>query len=319
MLQKILSNYRNYLDYFFTQLDISEAEKILKIFQDCQGTLIFTGVGKSGYVAKKIAVTMTSTGTKALFLSPTDALHGDIGIVSKGDVFVIFSKSGESEEVLNLIPYLRNKGITLVAIVSNSRSRLCRACDAYILLPLKRELCPLDMVPTTSTTIQMIFGDVLAVALMELKNFNKNDYALNHPAGSIGKRIVMKVKDLMLTGNKVPLCSPEDKLIDVLVELSNKQCGCILVTDKDLILIGIFTDGDLRRSLQTKKDQVLETPMSQIMTKKPRWISPDILALEAMHQMESDQKHPITVLPVLDENHKVLGIIKMHDIVQSGI
>lgn len=319
MLEKILSNYKNYLEYFFSQLNLAEAEKILKIFQNCSGTLFFSGVGKSGYVAKKIAVTMTSTGTKALFLSPVDALHGDIGIVSPGDVFVMLSKSGESEELLNLIPYLRNKGITLVGIVSNPKSRLCKACDTSICLPLKRELCSLDMVPTTSTTIQMIFGDTLAVAMMEYKSFNKNDYALNHPAGSIGKRIMLKVRDLMLTGDKIPLCRPDDKLINVLVELSKKQCGCVLITNQDLELLGIFTDGDLRRGLQSKKDHILETSMSQIMTTAPKWISPDVLVMDAIYEMESDQKHPITVLPVLDENHKVLGIIKMHDIVQSGI
>jgi arabinose-5-phosphate isomerase len=319
MLQEILLNSKNYLDFFFEHLDLAQAEKILKVFQECRGTLFFTGVGKSGYIAKKVAVTFTSTGTRALFLSPTDALHGDIGIVDSGDVFVIYSKSGESEEALNLIPYLRNKGIIIVGIASNPKSRLSKACDFFIELPLKKELCPFDLVPTTSTTIQLIFGDILAVALMKAKNFTQDDYALNHPAGAIGKKIVLKVRDLMLKGTDIPLCFPEDKLKDILVELSNKKCGCVLVVDHQQVLKGIFTDGDLRRALQAMGTELFDTQISQIMSKEPRWIAPDVLAYEAVRAMEADQKRPITVLAVLDEMHRVLGLIKMHDIVQSGI
>jgi len=319
MLQEILLNSKSYIDFFFEHLDLSKADKILKVFQECQGTIFFTGVGKSGYIAKKVAVTFTSTGTKALFISPTDALHGDIGIVNPGDIFVIYSKSGESEEALNLIPYLRNKGILIIGIASNPKSRLSKASDFFIELPLKKELCPFDIVPTTSTTIQLIFGDALAVALMKSKNFTKDEYALNHPAGAIGKKIVMKVKDLMLKGTDIPLCFPQDKLKDILVELSDKKCGCVLVVDHQQVLKGIFTDGDLRRALQVKGADLFETPISQIMSKEPKWITSDVLAFEAVRAMEADQKRPITVLAVLDEGHRVLGLIKMHDIVQSGI
>ncbi|CCB85066.1 MULTISPECIES: KpsF/GutQ family sugar-phosphate isomerase [Parachlamydia] len=319
MLKDLFAHAKNYLDYFFSHLDMQKSEKVLEICQNCKGVLIFTGVGKSGYVAKKVAATMTSTGTRALFLSPTDALHGDIGIVTSDDVFLILSKSGETDELLNLMPCLRNKGATIIGIVSNAKSRLAKACDIFIELPLQKELCPFDLVPTTSTTIQMIFGDVLAVELMTHKNFSKDQYGLNHPAGTIGKRVNVKVKDLMLTGSAIPICYPENKLVDILVELSNKKCGCVLIVDNQFILKGIFTDGDLRRALQKNGVQVLETPIGQIMSQKPQLITPDVLAFEAMRQMESDQKHPITVLPVVDDNHKVVGLIKMHDLVQSGI
>jgi len=210
--------------------------------------------------------------------------------------------------------------VKLVAIISNSDSRLAKACDVVMELPLEKELCPFDMVPTTSTEIQMIFGDALAVALMQKKAFGLDDFAENHPAGRIGKRITLRVKDLMLKDQAIPLCHPEDKLVDILVpELSNKQCGCVLVVDDEGVLEGIFTDGDLRRALEKEGGKVLDLPMGKIMAESPRFIRPSELALAAMEEMEGDQKHPITVLPVVDDQNKVVGIIKMHDIVQSGL
>jgi arabinose-5-phosphate isomerase len=264
-------------------------------------------------------VTMTSTGTKALYLSPTNALHGDIGMITDKDILVLVSKSGESEELLNFIPFLRNRGVYMIALVSNPSSRLAKSCDFVMNLPLERELCPFDLVPTTSTTVQMIFGDMLAVALMNLKNYSLDKYALNHPAGRIGKRTMVKVKDLMLVGTDIPFCSTKNNLRTTLVELSNKRCGCVLIVDENRHLLGIFTDGDLRRALQSRGANVLEIAMDQLMTKTARWIGPDDLAWVAMQKMESDQKNAITVLPVIDDEKKVVGLIKMHDIVQAGI
>lgn len=318
MLKELIDSKRQYINHFFELLDIQAAEKFLQILLSCKGMIFFTGIGKSGLVAKKIAVTMTSTGSRALYLSPTDALHGDLGILSEKDIFIILSKSGETEELLNLIPFLRNKGVRLLSVVSNANSRLAKACDFSITLPLEKELCPFDLAPTTSTTIQMIFGDVLAIALMRHQNFTIDQYALNHPAGRIGKRITLKVQDLMLKGSGIPLCRPQDKLVDTLVELSNKRCGCVLIVNEELHLQGIFTDGDLRRALLKEGPQVLELPMEQLMTRSAKYIGPNVLAWDAMQLMEADQKHPITCLPVL-EDQKVLGLIKMHDIVQSGL
>lgn len=319
VLKELFSQKRQYLDFFFEKLDIEAADQLLQMLFDCQGTMIFTGVGKSGLVAKKIAMTMTSTGSRAVYLSPTNALHGDMGILNSKDVFVMLSKSGESDELLHMIPSLRNKGVKLVAIVSNGNSRLAKACDFSITLPLEKELCPFNLAPTTSTSIQMIFGDVLTIALMRMNNFSLDEYALNHPAGRIGKRITTKVQDLMLSGANLPVCKPHDKLVDILVELSNKRCGCLLVVDEAMTLQGIFTDGDLRRALLKQGAAVLDQPIQNMMTCSPRYIAPNKLAWEAMQLMESDPKNAITVMPVLGEAKKVLGLIKLHDLVQSGL
>lgn len=318
MLKELIEKQKQALIHFFDVLSLEEIEKVVEECLNCRGALIFTGVGKSGLIAQKIAVTMVSTGTKAFYLSPMDAIHGDLGMVTKEDVIIMLSKGGESDEMIQLIPYLRNKGAKIISFTCRLNSRLAKAADVNLLLPLERELCPYDMAPTTSTTIQLMIGDILAIAIMRHKNFSLDQFALNHPGGRLGRQMTTRVKDLMLRDRDVPLCSAENKLIEVLVELSNKKCGCILIIDKEKKLEGIFTDGDLRRALQKEGPQVLEKPMGSLMNPKPRCISQDILALEAMKMMEADQKHPIMVLPVLDEK-QVVGIIKMHDIIQSGL
>lgn len=262
---------------------------------------------------------MVSTGTRAFFLSPTDAVHGDLGMVSSHDAFIMLSKSGESDELLNLVPAIRNKGATLISVVCNPDSRLAAACHATVTLPFLHELCPFDMAPTMSTTSQLLFGDLLTIALMRHKNFSIDQYALNHPSGQLGKRITLRVKDLMLTGERVPLCGPEDRLGEVLVELSNKRCGCILVTDQDHKMLGIFTDGDLRRTLQKVGSQVLEVRIKDVMNPKPSSIGPDVLAWEAMKRMEENYQKRIMMLPVVDGDNKLLGLLHMHDIIQTGL
>lgn len=319
MLQQILERQSTYTNHYFNALDLIETEKIVQLLLNCQGMIFFTGVGKSGLVAKKIAFTMVSTGTRALYLSPTDAVHGDLGMVSDKDLFILLSKSGESDELINLLPAIKNRGATLIAVVCNAKSRLGDACDYVINLPFQKELCPFDMAPTTSTTVQLMFGDLLTVALMQHKNFSLDQYALNHPSGRIGKRITLRVRNLMLTGNKIPLGHPEDRLPDILVELSNKRCGCILIVNEKSQLEGIFTDGDLRRSLQKQGGKILDVKIKELMSINPRWIGPDVLAWEAMKIMEIDPHKRIMMLPVLDENKTVLGLIHMHDIIQSGI
>jgi arabinose-5-phosphate isomerase len=319
IIANLLDREKDSLNHFFANLDKAALKTFLEILFKCEGLLILSGVGKSSLVAEKISVTLTSTGTRALFLSPTNALHGDIGIASEKDVFIMVSKSGESDELLNLIPFLRNKGVKILSMVSNSTSRLAKASDFNLTLPMEKELCPFDLAPTTSTVIQMIVGDVIAIALMELKQFTKDEFAMNHPAGRIGRRIMTKVKDLMITGQGIPLCKAEDKLFDTLVELSNKRCGCVLITDDRQQLLGIFTDGDLRRALQSQGPASLEATMGTLMTKSPRSIEANELAWTALQKMEADQKRPITVLAVLNESKAIAGVIKMHDIVQSGI
>ncbi|MBN4067113.1 KpsF/GutQ family sugar-phosphate isomerase [Simkania negevensis] len=318
MIKDLFVEQRRLVNGFFDSIDANVVEELVQRLLSCHGTVFFSGIGKSGFVAEKVATMMVSLGTKASYLSPTNTLHGDLGIVHAGDVFVFMSKSGESEELLHLVPFLRNKGVFLVAIVCNKESRLCRACDFVVELPVERELCPFDLAPTTSAAVQMIFGDIIAVALMKAKSFSIEEYASNHPAGSIGKRATLKVKDLMLCGEDVPLCRPHDLLVDVLVELSNKRCGCLVVADENKAMKGIFTDGDLRRALQAKGATIMDATLEELMLKTPRSIAPDVLAWHAMKKMEEDQKHPITVLPVIDDT-RVVGIIKMHDIIQSGL
>lgn len=319
MLKELFEKEKEALNHFFDHLNLETTEQLFQLLKDCKGLVILTGIGKSGLVAEKIALTMTSTGSRAFFLSPNTALHGDIGIVSRDDIFIMISKSGESDELLHMVPFLRNKGVKLIAIVNNPESRLGKACDLKVVLPLEEELCPFNLAPTTSTVIQMIFGDVLAIALMKHKNFSLMEFAMNHPSGRIGRRLTLRVKDLMLTGSSIPVCSPKHKLVDTLVELSNKRCGCILIVDEEKMLQGIFTDGDLGRRLREFGVEALEARMEELMIKTPRYILSEEMASHALNVMEADQKHPITVLPVVDEARKVVGLIKMHDIVQSGL
>ena len=318
MLKELFQEQKKHLDHFFESIDLDASEKLVQAMLNCSGVIFFSGIGKSGLVGKKIAVTMTSTGTKSLYLSPSNALHGDIGIVSNKDLFIFLSKSGESEELLNLIPFLRNRGVQLGALVSDPRSRLATSCDYPVILPLAKELCPFGLAPTTSSALQLIFGDILAVAIMKHKNFQMDQYRINHPAGRIGRRMILKVKDIMLSGPHLPLCQPKDKLVDVLVELSNKRCGCLLVVDYENLLLGIFTDGDLSRALLKHGPDAFQLSIESLMTITPRSTHPELLAFEAMQLMEANQKKPITVLPVLKEK-QVVGLIKLHDILQSGI
>jgi len=307
---------RRYINYFFDHIDIKKANEILNVLYECENNIIFTGIGKSAVIANKVALTMLSTGTKAIYLPALDALHGDIAIISKKDVFVAFSKSGETQELLDLIFYVKKRKAKTIAIVSNKNSRLLKICDHFIVLPLEKELCPYNLAPTTSTCIQLIFGDVLTVALMQKKQFSVKEYAKNHPAGAIGKQIAFRVEDLMLKDNEMPICFESDLIKDVLHILSSKKCGCLLVVDKKKNLKGIFTDGDLRRSIQTYNLDFFNKKLKDIMTVSPIIIDKKTLAIEAMKKMESKKK--IMVMPVVEKD-KLVGLIRMHDIVQSGL
>ncbi len=318
-LKDLFSLQRSYLNAFFDQIDLASVEKLVNRLAHVTGIIFFTGVGKSGYIAQKLAATFVSMGIKAMFLPPTNALHGDLGIVAKDDLFIFLSKSGETEEILSLIPFIRNKGAYTVSVISKKNSRLSKASDESIYLPIEKEICPFNIVPTTSTEVQLIFGDVLAVALMQKKKLTLTEFATNHPAGKIGKELSLKVEDLMLKDEKIPMAHIEQKLKDVLSEMTLKRCGCLIVVDHDKKLEGIFTDGDLRRALQNHGSKVLEYTLKEIKIGHPKTIEPQKLAWEALELMESDQKHPFMVLPVIDHHKQVKGLIKMHDIIQSGL
>ncbi len=316
MLVELIKQQQKYVNTFFQDLDVPKMEELVHKLAAHSGTLFFSGIGKSGIVAQKIASTLVSTGTKALYMSPVDALHGDIGMVSPGDHVLLLSKSGESEEMLRLVDSVRMRGAFSIAVVCNASSRLAQQADSLLHLPLERELCPFDLAPTTSAAIQIIFGDILAVALMRKKAFSLSQYAENHPSGLIGKRAKITVADLMLKGAQIPMASPQEKLIDLLVELSDKRCGCLLIVNKEGQLSGIFTDGDLRRALQKQGPLALQMTMEELSMSIPRVIGPEKLAYEALQEMERDPARPITVMPVVDKD-KVIGIIKLHDILQE--
>jgi arabinose-5-phosphate isomerase len=316
MIKELFSSQKDNLEYFFNHINVSKTEEILRMILACQGMVVLTGVGKSGIIAEKIAMTWISTGTKALFLPPMNALHGDIGILAKQDIVLCFSKSGETKELLDLIPFVRKKQAKIVSIVSKENSSMEKLSDKTLILPMKRELCPFNLAPTTSTEIQLMFGDVLAVALMRQKNFCLQDFAKNHPAGAIGKQISLQVQDLMIKQLDLPLCRKNERVIDILHELSSKKCGAVLVVDEKQQLEGIFTDGDLRRLIESKKTAFTDCLIQDHMTKQPKTTSKDILVWEVMKQMEADRL--ITIMPVL-ENRKVIGLIRIHDIIQAGI
>jgi arabinose-5-phosphate isomerase len=319
MLKELLTKQKSYTQHYFEHLDLESTQKIIDLILKCKGIVFLTGVGKSGLIANKIAFTMVSTGTRAMYISPIDAVHGDLGMVTPDDIFIMLSKSGETDELISLVPAIRNKGATLVGLVCNAASRLAASCHHVMVLPFEAELCPYDLSPTMSTIFQLLFGDLVAVALMRHKDYSISEFALNHPSGRIGKRITMRVRDLMIIGNKIPLCLPQDTLQHALVELSNKRCGCILVADEENNLLGLFTDGDLRRTLQKMGGEVLGTLMRDLMTVNPKSIDPDVLAWDAMKFMESDYRHRIMMLPVIDKDNKVQGLLHLHDIIQSGL
>lgn len=318
MLRELFNDQRQHLEYFFDHLDEDQAQAVFNLCSSVKGFLVLTGVGKSGFVAEKVAMTLVSTGTKALFLHPTNFLHGDIGILSSDDCVILLSKSGETEELLSLVPFIRKRGAKLIALVSNLQSRLAHHADVVLQLPVEKELCPFDLAPTISTEVQLLFGDVLAMALMKHKGFTLASYGENHPSGTIGKKATIKVGQIMVQGESLPFCLPSQTLQEILPEFSSKRLGCILVIDEQEKFQGIYTDGDLRRSLQALGSEVMQKTIGELMTRSPIATQSDVLAWEALKLMQKDPKRWIMVLPVLEEN-KVVGLVRMHDIIHTGI
>lgn len=309
---------QRYLNFFFQNLDLSQTLKFTQTLVNSNGTIFFTGVGKSGFVAQKISQTLVSLGIRAGFLSPVDALHGDIGILTKNDVLVFFSKSGNSEELIRLAPCAKAKGAYLVGVTSCEMNNLMQFCDLNVHLPLERELCPFDLAPVTSTAIQMVFGDTVAIALMGARNLTKEQYAANHPAGKIGKSLIFKVKDVMKKQEELPVCKEGDLIMDQLVELTTKGCGCLLVIDDNYHLVGTFTDGDLRRTLKAYGEGIFKLTVGEMCNRKPRIIGSEAMAVEAMQRMESPPS-PVQFLPVITDQEILIGIVTLHGLVSAGL
>jgi arabinose-5-phosphate isomerase len=301
------------------RLQPDEVERAIQLLATCTGKVVVAGVGKSGLVARKIASTLTSTGTAAVYLHPADALHGDLGLVAPTDVVVVLSNSGETDELIAMLPHLKHRKVPIIAIVGRLNSTLTRNADAVLDASVEQEACPLNLAPTTSTIVALAIGDALAATLMEVKGITSQDFALNHPAGRLGKRLTLRVSDLMHGGADNPVVSPNASWTVIASAISKGGLGAVNVTDADNRLAGIITDGDLRRSLEKVKTVNLEKLTArEIMTKDPVVVSPNLLAYDALQLMEN-RPSQIAVLPVVDEARTCLGLIRIHDIVRSGL
>ena len=288
--------------------------KAVEILYNCKGKVIFTGIGKSGHIARKISSTFSSTGTPSIFLHPAEAIHGDLGIIDKQDVLVIISNSGETEEIINIIPYLKFLNIPIICITGNINSTLAQKSDVVIDIKIKREACPFNLAPTSSTTAILVLGDALAITLMELKGFTKEQFAKLHPGGLIGKRL-KKVMEIMHSGDRIPIVYEDMTMKEAIIEITSKGFGATAVLDRNQNLIGIITDGDLRRYIE-KGNDLNNGSVKNAMTKNPKTIKYNETVADALNLME---KYKITVLLVLDENNKLIGILHLHDILREGI
>jgi arabinose-5-phosphate isomerase len=302
-----------------TRLDRAQVERAVKLLKDCRGKVVLVGVGKSGNIAEKIAATMTSTGTIAVYLHPSDALHGGLGIVTSEDVVVVLSNSGETDEVLTMLPYLKHRHVPIIAVIGNTNSTLAKNADVILDSSVDQEACPLNLAPTTSTTVALAIGDALAMTLMQVKELTVDDFALNHPAGRIGKRLTIKVADLMHSGEENPTIGENAAWLEVIAAITRGGLGAVNVVDDAGHLLGIITDGDLRRALQKIKVSELEhLQCGSIMTRSPVVAEPEMLAYEALRLME-ERPRQIAVLPVVNAERLCVGLIRLHDIVRSGL
>jgi len=281
----------------------------------CKGRVVFTGMGKSGHIARKLAATFASTGTPAFYLDPAEGVHGDLGMVVRGDILVAISNSGETDEIINLLPSLKRFGVKLIAMVGNTASTLAKTSEVILDVSVKEEACPLGLAPTASTTAALALGDALAVALLEKRGFGAEDFARIHPQGSLGKKLILQVSDLMHAGAEIPRVSLNTIMKDVIFEISDKKLGVTTVLDAEGKLAGIITDGDLRRAMEKNRD-MLDHRAEVYMTKNPKFITKNELAVKALEIMESFK---ITSLVVLDAGQRPEGIIHLHDILKAGI
>ncbi len=296
-------------------------KKAAHIIFESKGRVVVTGIGKSGLIGRKISATFSSTGTPSVFLHPVEALHGDLGVVLSGDVVLAISNSGNTQELLSLVPVLKERKVPIIAFTGNLQSRLARLADCVIDTGVEKEACKLGLAPTASTTATLAVGDALAVTLLELRNFSEKDFRRNHPSGSLGERLKIQVKEVMITGDNIPVVPTGTRVKDAILEMDSKGLGAVLVVDGNGGLKGIFTDGDVRRTLlkwgmrAPESATLSEMTIDQIMTRQPKFISPDVLAADALAIME---EHLITVLPVIDTTGRLAGIVHLHDLLGKG-
>ncbi len=318
-VQELLRVESNAIAQTASRLSPQQVDRVIEMLATCKGKVVIVGVGKSGIIGQKIAATMTSVGTAALYLHPSDALHGGLGIVDSNDVVIVLSNSGETDEIVGMLPYLTNRKVGIVAIVGNLNSTLARRADAVLDASVDQEACPLNLAPTTSTTVALAIGDALAVTLMKVKGLTQDDFANNHPAGRLGKRLTLRVADLMHGDTENPTIAVGSSWVEVVRAISKGGLGAVCVVDSSGHLAGIITDGDLRRAIeQTEHSSLAQLTGDDFMTRKPIVTTPELLAYNALRLME-DRPSQISVLPVVDSDGKCVGLIRVHDIVRSGL
>ena len=290
----------------------------VNLILECQGRTVITGMGKSGLIGRKMAATLASTGTPSFYLHPAEGIHGDLGMVTASDVVIALSNSGETGEVLNILPSLRRIGAKIIAMVGNANSTLGKNEDVILDVGVSKEACPLGLAPTSSTTAALAYGDALALALLKKHNFTASQFAIFHPGGSLGRKLLLTVGNIMHKGDENPTVLADTTVQEALFVITDKGLGAVSVVDQNGIMQGVLTDGDIRRGLSKGVD-FLQRPVSELMTANPKTITEDKLAAQALHLMESNKPKPITVLPVLDEKRKVIGLLHMTDLVRQGV
>lgn len=287
----------------------------LDVILRCEGRVIVSGMGKSGHIARKIAATMSSTGTPAYFVHPGEASHGDLGMVASSDVFIALSYSGESQELMTIVPILKRQGAKLISMTGNPASSLARVADVHLNAAVDKEACPMGLAPTASTTASLALGDALAVALLDAKGFSAENFARSHPGGSLGRRLLTLVRDVMRSGSRMPLVQEGAMLSEALLEMSRKGVGMTAIVDAHGGVLGIFTDGDLRRTLEKKLD-FSSTPVKSVMSANPRCIGEESLAVEAVQLME---QYNISQMLVINTQHQLVGALNMHDLLHAKV
>lgn len=299
------------------RVDKNFADAVTLILE-CHGRTVITGMGKSGIIGRKMAATLASTGTPSFYLHPAEGIHGDLGMVTCDDVVIALSNSGETGEVLNILPSLRRIGAKIIAMVGNSNSTLAKNADVVLNVGVSQEACPLGLAPTSSTTAALAYGDALALALLKQHNFTASQFAIFHPGGSLGRKLLLTVENIMHSGEENPVVFSKTTVQEALFVITDKGLGAVSVVDENGIMQGVLTDGDIRRGLSKGVD-FLQRPVDELMTRAPKTITKDKLAAQALHIMESNKPKPITVLPVVDEAQKVIGLLHMTDLVRQGV
>lgn len=290
----------------------------VQLILDCKGRTVITGMGKSGLIGRKMAATLASTGTPSFFLHPAEGIHGDLGMVTANDVVIALSNSGETGEVLNILPSLRRIGASMIAMVGNPNSTLGKNADVVLNVGVSKEACPLGLAPTSSTTAALAYGDALALALLQKHNFTASQFAIFHPGGSLGRKLLLTVAGIMHKGDENPVVHSSTTVQEALFVITDKGLGAVSVVDENGVLQGLLTDGDIRRGLRKGVD-FLSRPVDELMTKTPKTITQDKLAAQALHIMESNVPKPITVLPVVDTEMHAIGLLHMTDLVKQGV